>query len=227
MDKIAASIMCGQALEYGEELDALKDAEVDMIHFDIMDGKYVPNVGMGLYMLESLAPYSDIPFDVHIMAVEPSPYYERIAKAGAEYIVIHAEAVNHLSRNIMDIKKTGAKAGVAINPGTSLDVLDYVIQDIDMVCLMTVDPGFSGQKFIKNQYDKIRKLKKLRDEKNPKMLIEVDGNIGPETIPECARAGADVYVCGTSAIFKGDRSKYKENTEEIRKIIKDALEEVK
>ncbi len=223
MSKIAASLMCGQALEFKEELDALKDAGVDYIHFDIMDGHYVPNMGMGLYLLEALADYSDIPFDVHIMANEPDKYYERIAKAGAEFICIHAESVKQLKRSVDAILATGAKAGVVLNPSTNLNVLKHVIKDLSMVVLMTVNPGFSGQKFIENQYKKIERLKKLKDEFNPDLLIEVDGNIGPSTIPGCVKAGADVFVCGTSAIFKGDRSKYKENTLQTRKLIEDSL----
>ncbi|WP_329382887.1 ribulose-phosphate 3-epimerase [Anaerofustis butyriciformans] len=227
MDKIAASIMCGNALEYGEELDALKEAGVDMIHFDVMDGEFVNNLGMGLYMLEAMKEYTDMVFDVHLMVVEPDVYYERIAKTGAEYICIHAEAVKHLHRSIMAIKAAGAKAGVVLNPSTNLNVLKEVIKDIDLVCLMTVNPGGSGEKFIPNQYKKIADLKAMKEKYNPDLLIEVDGNIGPETIPGCAKAGADVYVCGTSAIFKGDRNLYKPLTKEMKDIIHKAVGEDK
>ncbi len=227
MDKIAASIMCGNALEYMKELDALKEADVDMIHYDVMDGKFVSNLGMGLYMLEAMKEYTDMVFDVHLMVVEPDNYIERIAATGAEYICVHAEAVKHLSRSILRIKNAGAKAGVVLNPSTNLNVLDNVIEDIDLVCLMTVNPGGSGEKFIENQYKKIADLKAMKEKYNKDLLIEVDGNIGPATIPGCAKAGADVYVCGTSAIFKGDRAKYKPLTKEMKDIIHKAVGEVK
>lgn len=227
MDKIAASIMCGNALEFGSELDALKEANVDLIHYDVMDGDFVNNLGMGLYMLEAMKEYTDLPFDVHLMVVEPDEYIERIAATGSEYICVHAEAVKHLSRSINRIKASGTKAGVVLNPSTSLKTLKHVIKDIDLVCLMTVNPGGSGEKFIKNQYEKIAKLKEMKEKYNPNLLIEVDGNIGPETIPGCAKAGADVYVCGTSAIFKGDRNKFKELTKEMKDIIHNAVGEDK
>lgn len=226
MDKIAASIMCGNALEYMKELDALKEADVDMIHYDVMDGKFVSNLGMGLYMLEAMKEYTDMVFDVHLMVVEPDKYIERIAATGTEYICVHAEAVKHLSRSILRIKNAGAKAGVVLNPSTTLNVLDNVIEDIDLVCLMTVNPGGSGEKFIENQYKKIADLKAMKEKYNKDLLIEVDGNIGPATIPGCAKAGADVYVCGTSAIFKGDRAKYKSLTKEMKDIIHKAIGEV-
>ena len=227
MDKIAASIMCGNALEYKEELDALKEAGVDMIHYDVMDGEFVSNLGMGLYMLEAMKEYTDMVFDVHLMVVEPDEYIERIAATGSEYICVHAEAVKHLSRSIMRIKAAGAKAGVVLNPSTNLNVLDNVIKDIDLVCLMTVNPGGSGEKFIENQYKKIADLKSMKEKYNKDLLIEVDGNIGPATIPGCAKAGADIYVCGTSAIFKGDRAKYKPLTKEMKDIIYEAVKEAK
>ena len=132
-----------------------------------------------------------------------------------------------MSRSILRIKNAGAKAGVVLNPSTNLNVLDNVIEDIDLVCLMTVNPGGSGEKFIENQYKKIADLKAMKEKYNKDLLIEVDGNIGPATIPGCAKAGADVYVCGTSAIFKGDRAKYKPLTKEMKDIIHKAVGEVK
>jgi ribulose-phosphate 3-epimerase len=225
MDKIAASIMCGNPLEYGEELDALKEAGVDMIHFDVMDGQFVNNIGMGLYMLEAMKKHSDLPFDVHLMVFEPDEYFERIADAGAEYICVQVESVKQLGRSLARIKAAGAKAGVVLNPSTPLNVLDNIIEDIDLVCLMTVNPGGSGEKFIENQYKKIADLKAIKEERNPDLLIEIDGNVGPATIPGCAKAGADVFVCGTSAIFKGDRKLYGPLTKVMKDIIHEAVRE--
>lgn len=223
MIKVAASIMCGKPLEFGKELDALKEANVDLIHFDVMDGEYVPNIAMGLYMLEAMKEYSKIPFDVHLMVVEPDVYFERIAKAGVEILCVHAEAVTQLHRSIAKIKSLGMKAGVVLNPATPLNVLENILSELDMVVLMTVNPGFSGGKFIDNQYAKIKKLRQMINEVNPNIMLEVDGNIGPATIPGCVENGADVLVCGTSCLFKGNSLEYKQNVEDIRKLANASL----
>jgi len=225
MDIISASVMCANPLEYGEELDALKEAGIDMLHFDVMDGRFVGNIGMGLYMLEAMKKHTDLPMDVHLMFIEPDDYIERIAEAGAEYICVQVEACRQLGRTIARIQDSGAKVGVVLNPTTSLRVLKHYIKDIDLVCLMTVNPGGSGEKFIENQYKKIADLKALKDKYNPDMLIEIDGNVGPATIPGCAKAGADVYVCGTSAIFKGDRNLYKPLIKEMRELARANMKE--
>lgn len=218
MVKIAASIMCGDPLNFGEELDKLKESKVDMIHFDIMDGEFVPNIAMGLYMLEAMKKHNDIFFDVHMMVKEPDFYLDRIAKAGVELVSIHAEATTHLHRSVQKIKSLGMKAGVALNPATPTSVLKHVLHELDMVVVMTVDPGFSGQKFINAQLEKIKEIRDLANKVNPELLIQVDGNIGPNTIPDCVKAGADVLVTGTSSIFKGDRNKYVELVQKTKEI---------
>lgn len=208
MINISASIMCGNPLKFGEELKRLEKANVDFIHFDMMDGSFVPNIAMGLYLLEVMKKNSNIPFDVHLAAWEPSLYYQIIADMGIEYLSIHVEAVKHVHRDIQKIKSLGMKAGIVLNPGTSEDALEYIIEDIDMVTVMTVNPGFSGQEFIQSQLKKIKKVKEMSVNYNKKLLISVDGNINKTTIPGCVENGANVLVAGTSSIFKGDEADY-------------------
>lgn len=219
MVKVSASIMCGNPLKFGEELRRLEKANVDYIHFDMMDGSYVPNIAMGLYLLEAMKKDTNIPFDVHFAAWEPSQYYERIANAGVEYLSIHVEAVKHIHRNIQQIKALGMNAGVVLNPATNTDVLKYIIEDISMVTVMTVNPGFAGQEFILSQLKKINEVYELALRYNPDLLISVDGNINKNTIPNCVKHGANVLVAGTSSIFKGEDADYKVLVEEMKNSI--------
>ncbi|MFZ7119394.1 MAG: ribulose-phosphate 3-epimerase [Eubacteriaceae bacterium] len=219
MIKVSASIMCGNPMKFGDELKRLEIAGVDYIHFDMMDGSFVPNMAMGLYLLESMKTNTQIPFDVHLAAWEPSQYYERIAKSGVEYLSIHAESVKHLHRDIQKINELGMNAGVVLNPATSVDILKFVIDEIKMVTIMTVDPGFAGQKFINSQLKKIERVKGLAEKYNKELLISVDGNINIDTIPQCVKKGANVLVAGTSSIFKGEEADYKKLVSEMKKII--------
>ncbi|MPW25336.1 ribulose-phosphate 3-epimerase [Alkalibaculum sp. M08DMB] len=219
MIKVSASIMCGNPMKFGEELRRLEDANVEMIHFDMMDGSFVPNIAMGLYLLEDMKKNTKIPFDVHLAAWEPSQYYERIAAAGVEYLSIHTEAVKHIHRDIQKINELGISAGVVLNPATTVNALQYIIEDIKMVTIMTVDPGFAGQKFIKSQLKKIREVKEMAQKYNKDLLISVDGNINKDTIPDCVKNGANVLVAGTSSIFKGDNANYKELVKEMKNSI--------
>lgn len=209
MIKVSASIMCGNSMKFGEELRRLEEANVDFIHFDMMDGSFVPNIAMGLYLLEAMKKNTNIPFDVHLAAWEPSKYYEEIAGYGVEYLSVHAEAVKHLHRDIQKINSLGMGAGVVLNPATNASALEYVIEDIKMVTIMTVDPGFAGQKFIPSQLKKIKEVKDMAEKYNKDLLISVDGNINAKTIPNCVANGANVLVAGTSSIFKGDDADYK------------------
>jgi len=219
MIKVSASIMCGNPLKFGEELRRLEDAHVDMIHFDMMDGSFVPNIAMGLYLLEAMKANTSIPFDVHLAAWEPSQYYERIAKAGVEYLSIHTEAVKHLHRDIQKMNDLGMGAGVVLNPATNTNVLNHIIEDIKMVTVMTVDPGFPGQKFITSQLEKIAVVRAMADKHNRNLLISVDGNINVNTIPNCVKNGANSLVAGTSSIFKGDNADYKQLVVEMKNSI--------
>ncbi|MFZ7134681.1 MAG: ribulose-phosphate 3-epimerase [Eubacteriales bacterium] len=216
MIKVSASIMCGNPMKFGEELQRLEEAQVDLIHFDMMDGSFVPNIAMGLYLLEDMKKHTKVPFDVHLAAWEPSRYYERIAKADVEYLSIHAEAVKHLHRNVQQINSLGMRAGVVLNPATSAEALEYVIEEIKMVTVMTVNPGFAGQQFIHSQLKKINDIKQMADKYNNDLLISVDGNINKNTIPNCIKCGANVLVAGTSSIFKGDDADYKALVKEMR-----------
>ncbi|HCX65918.1 MAG TPA: ribulose-phosphate 3-epimerase [Eubacteriaceae bacterium] len=220
MSKISASIMCGNPLKFGEELKRLEAAKVDFIHYDMMDGSFVPNIAMGIYMLEAMTKVTSIPFDVHLAAWEPSAYYKVLAEAGATYLSIHPEAVTHLHRNIQQIEDAGMRPGVVINPGTHEKVLKHVIDRIDMVTVMTVNPGFAGQKFIDSQLEKIAAIRQMARDYNPDLMISVDGNINENTIPACVENGADVFVAGTSSIFKGDDADYVELVAKMRESIK-------
>lgn len=216
MVKISASLMCGNPLKLEEELRRLEEAKVDMLHCDIMDGVFVPNITMGLYMLKAFKENSSIPLDVHLMVVNPDAFLEQLAEIGVEYVTVHAEPVYHLHRTIQNIKKLGMKAGVALNPSTPVQSLKHIIKDIDLVLIMTVNPGFAGQAFIESTLEKISEVKKMLISNNVDALIEVDGNINNKTIPWTLKAGADVLVLGTSSIFKGPEADYKKDVEDIR-----------
>ena len=211
MVKIAASILASDFSRLGEEIKELDRVKVDFIHIDVMDGVFVPNISFGIPIIKSIRKLTNIPFDVHLMITEPSRFIEDFAKAGANIITVHYEADKHIDRTINYIKSFGVKAGVAINPGTPVSVLNDIIAEIDMVLIMSVNPGFGGQKYIKYASDKLKQVKELAISKNKDLLIQVDGGIVKENIGEVVACGANVIVAGSS-VFKNDEIEKNINT---------------
>ena len=211
MVKIAPSILASDFSRLGEEIKELDRIKVDFIHIDVMDGVFVPNISFGIPIIKSIRKLTNIPFDVHLMITEPSRFIEDFAKAGANIITVHYEADKHIDRTINYIKSFGVKAGVAINPGTPVSVLNDIIAEIDMVLIMSVNPGFGGQKYIKYASDKLKQVKELAISKNKDLLIQVDGGIVKENIGEVVACGANVIVAGSS-VFKNDEIEKNINT---------------
>lgn len=201
MKKIAPSILSADFTRLGDEIRAVEKAGADYIHIDVMDGHFVPNITIGPMIVEAARQVTKLPLDVHLMISNPDQYVEEFRKAGADIITVHAEAVNHLHRSIQLIRSSGARTGVSLNPATPLAELEYVLDDLDMVLLMTVNPGFGGQGFIKEVLPKIKKLKEMIKTRGLATEIEVDGGINADTIELVSSAGADVFVAG-SAVFK-------------------------
>jgi len=198
---IAPSILAADFNRLGEEIEMINQSDADYIHFDVMDGVFVPNISFGIPVIEHVNKIANKPLDVHLMIIEADKYIESFVKAGASIITVHVEVCMHLHRTIQLIKSTGAKACVCLNPHTPVSVLEEIISDLDMVLLMSVNPGFGGQAFIENTYSKVKKLKELIDQKNPDCLIEVDGGVNYDTGKKLFEAGADVLVAG-SFVFK-------------------------
>jgi ribulose-phosphate 3-epimerase len=200
MKKIAPSILSADFSRLGDEIRAVEAAGADYIHIDVMDGHFVPNITIGPLILDAVRKITTLPLDVHLMIDNPDQYIPDFAAAGADIIVVHAEATNHLHRTIQLIKSFGKRAGVSLNPATPLDVLDYIVEDLDLVLLMTVNPGFGGQSFIDACLPKIHSLRALLDRRGSEAELEVDGGIKPANIAGVSHAGADVFVAG-SAVF--------------------------
>lgn len=200
MVKIAPSILSADFLKLGEEIKAAGDAGADMLHIDIMDGHFVPNITIGPSIVESIRKITSLPLDVHLMIKEPDRYLRDFIKAGADYLTVHYEASVHLHRTIHWIKESGVKAGVSLNPATPIWSLEHILSDVDIVLLMSVNPGFGGQDFIPQTIDKIKILKKLLREKGLLTFIEVDGGIKLDNAADIISAGADILVMG-SAFF--------------------------
>ena len=198
---ISPSLLSADFLNLTKDLEMLNDSSADWVHVDMMDGVFVPNISIGFPVLSNLKKVCNKELDVHYMVVHPEQYIERTAKAGATVMTVHQEACVHLHRTISEIKTNGMMAGVALNPSTPISMLEDVIADIDMVLLMSVNPGFGGQKFIENTINKTRRLKQLIKESGSKALIEVDGGVNATTAPRLVGAGADILVSG-SYIFK-------------------------
>lgn len=203
MVKIAPSILSADFSRLGEDVERLHKGGADFIHIDVMDGSFVPNISFGLPVIKSIRNRTDKIFDVHLMIDNPSRYIDDFIEAGADLITIHYEADIHIDRTINYIKSKGKMAAVALNPGTPVSVLKDLIPSLDMVLIMSVNPGFGGQKFISYSLDKIKEVDKMRKERNPKMIIQVDGGIDVSNIEAVTEAGADVVVAG-SAVFKNN-----------------------
>lgn len=206
MIKIAPSILSADFSRLGEEIKAIDHAGADYVHVDVMDGHFVPNITIGPLIVDAVRPVTELPLDVHLMIENPDQYIPDFAKAGADIIVVHAEAVRHLHRTVQLIKSLGKKAGVSLNPATSLSVLDIILPELDLVLLMTVNPGFGGQSFIESSLPKISELRQRIDTLGLPIELEVDGGVKVDNIEEIAAAGADVFVAG-SAVFGTDNYK--------------------
>ena len=200
MKKIAPSILSADFSRLGEEVRAVEAAGADYIHIDVMDGRFVPNITIGPLVVDAVRKVTSLPLDVHLMIEEPERYVEDFAKAGADIIVVHAEACRHLHRVVQQIKATGKRAGVSLNPATPLNLLDYVLEELDLVLLMTVNPGFGGQSFIEACLPKIKSLRSMLDSRGCEAELEIDGGAKPSNVARIAHAGADVLVAG-SAVF--------------------------
>jgi len=218
---VAPSLLSADFARLGEEVKRVERAGADILHIDVMDGHFVPNITIGPLVVESLRKITTLEFDVHLMIENPERYLEDFVKAGADHITISIEATKHVHRVIQQIKSLGVTAGVALNPGTSLDVLTYILQDLDMVLLMTVNPGFGGQKFIPEILPKIVALSGILKEVNPLCRIEVDGGINTETARLVSRAGAEILVAGSAVVTAPDPEKA------IKDILQAAREEQK
>ncbi len=203
---IAPSILAADFANMGRDIQMLHESEADWVHVDVMDGRFVPNISFGFPVLKAIKPLTDKVMDVHLMIEEPEKYIEQFANAGADVISVHYEATNHLHRALQQIKDTGAKAGVAINPHTPVQLLFDVLEDIDLVCLMSVNPGFGGQKFIYRTLQKVKTLKEEIITRNLSTMIEIDGGVGLQNAEALLSAGADVLVAG-SAVFKAPNPK--------------------
>ncbi len=198
--KIAPSVLSADLLKLKDQIESVEKNEAELIHLDIMDGHFVPNITFGPVIVSTLQRITDLPLDVHLMIMNADNYIPQFARAGADYITVHQEAGPHLHRSIQLIKEQGVKAGVALNPATDLSTIEPMLPDLDLVLLMTVNPGFGGQTFITLVLDKISKLSELKKKNSYNLEIEVDGGISMDTVPDVVRAGAEVLVAG-NAIF--------------------------
>lgn len=207
MAKLAPSILSADFSRLAEQVNEIEKAGAHLIHVDVMDGHFVPNITFGAPVMKSLLGKTGIPFDVHLMIENPDMYIADFVTENTEYITVHQEACIHLHRTIQNIRSHGVKAGVSINPATPVSMIEEVLSDVDMVLVMSVNPGFGGQKFIPSALDKIRALDNIRKERNLDFVIEIDGGAGADNIDEILAAGTDIVVAGSSVFKKGDIDK--------------------
>jgi ribulose-phosphate 3-epimerase len=204
--KIAPSILAADFAKLGDELKSIEDGGADWVHVDVMDGRFVPNITIGPFVVEAVKRSTTLPIDVHLMIVEPERYVDDFVRAGANTVGIHVETCPHLHRSLAQIREAGARACAVLNPSTPAASVEPVLGELDQLLVMTVNPGFGGQKFIEGMLDKIATLRRWIDERELDVTLEVDGGIGPETIGRAARAGADVFVAGTAVFGAPDRA---------------------
>jgi ribulose-phosphate 3-epimerase len=202
--EIAPSILAANFTKLGDEVRTVEEAGADVIHVDIMDGHFVPNLSLGIPVVASLRKATRLPLDVHLMIEQPELYIEEFIRAGASRVLVHQEATAHLDRALAMIRELGAEAGAVINPATPVGMLSEVLDKVDTILVMTVNPGFGGQKFIPNSYQKIRQLNQIRSRYNASFRIEVDGGVEPDNTAELAQAGANTFVAGTSIFHTAD-----------------------
>lgn len=215
MIKIAPSILSADFMRLGEEIRAVEDSGAHMLHIDIMDGHFVPNLTIGYSIVESIRKITKLPLDVHLMIEDPDKYLDNFINAGSDYLTVHLEACSHLHRSVSFIKEKGIKAGVSINPATPVSSLEEIVHDIDLIVLMSVNPGFGGQGFIPHTLVKAKLLKKMIAEKNLSTLIEIDGGVKPENAKEVAASGADILVMGSAFFGSKDYSGLMKKLNEI------------
>ena len=201
--KIAPSVLAADFANIQRDVEMINNSDADWFHIDIMDGVFVPNISFGFPVMEAIKKYANKPLDVHLMIVDPDRYITTFKNAGADVLTVHYEACTHLHRTIQAIKDEGMKAGVALNPHTPVHLLKDIIQDLDLVCIMSVNPGFGGQKFIRNTFNKVKELKDMIVEAEANTLIEIDGGVGTDNAKLLVECGADVLVAGSS-VFKAE-----------------------
>ncbi len=210
---ISPSILSADFTRLGEEIEAVEDAGADWLHIDVMDGHFVPNITIGPMIVAAAKKVARIPLDVHLMISDPDYYLEFFHEAGADVLTVHPEATHHLHRTLTRIRDLGMRAGAALNPSTGLEAVKHVLAELDVIMIMTVNPGFGGQSFIPTMLPKVRALREMIDESGYDILIEIDGGVGPKTAPDIAACGADVFVAG-SAVFGSPP--YKEVIDQLR-----------
>jgi ribulose-phosphate 3-epimerase len=212
---IAPSILASDFARLGEEVRAIEAAGADWVHVDVMDGRFVPNITIGPDVVKAIRPHSSLPFDVHLMITPADPHLEAFRAAGADWISVHPEAGPHLDRTCRRIRELGAKAGVVFNPSTAVEAVEWMLDDIDLLLVMSVNPGFGGQSFMASQLAKVERLRRMIDASGLDILLEVDGGVTAQNARRCLDAGADALVAGT-AVFRGGPSAYADNIRALR-----------